>query len=99
MNGTFDFMNPTQKQAPVRVDICPLSALPEDIKRLKVQNGEVLQILLNGATTNAELAETSLKYTSRISDIRAWIKKHDLGWKIVNTRLENGLTIYRLDTE
>ena len=99
MNRTFDFMNPTQKQAPVRVDICPLSALPEDIKRLKGQNGKILQTLLDGPTTNTALAETSLKYTSRISDIRAWIKKNDLGWTIVNKRLENGLTIYRLETE
>lgn len=43
---------------------------PDDVPRLISQNSHILARLRDGPATAAELAAISLKYTSRISDLR-----------------------------
>ena len=62
----------------------------EDVPRLTGQNLAILQRLFSGSATNRELAVISLKYTSRISDIR------DAGYIVECERLKGGLSVYRL---
>lgn len=61
-----------------------------EVTRLAGQNGEILARLQRGPATNSELAKLSLKYTSRISDLRK------AGYTIAMTRVQGGLTIYEL---
>ena len=63
----------------------------QDRPRLRGQNATILARLKRGPATNAELAGISLKYTSRISDIRA------AGYCVTCERGENGLNVYRLE--
>jgi hypothetical protein len=67
------------------------SAGPER-KRLTRQNGAILARLEQGPASNHELAMISLKYTSRISEIR------QAGYpvRIVSRDYETGRTIYEL---
>jgi len=46
----------------------------------------------------AELSKVSLKYTSRISDIRKWLDRYEPGTKIINRRDSDrpGVTVYSL---
>jgi len=62
-----------------------------DKPRLTGQNGAILARLICGPATNAELAEISLKYTSRISDLRA------AGYTVSCEHGPNGLNTYRLE--
>jgi hypothetical protein len=62
----------------------------EDVPRLSGQNAVILARLRSGPATNNEMAELSLKYTSRISDLRA------AGYTVTCERLHRGLTVYRL---
>ena len=68
----------------------PIAAPEIDRPRLRGQNAAILERLKRGPATNTELAGLSLKYTSRISDIRK------AGYQITNRRLEGGLTVYEL---
>lgn len=43
---------------------------PADRHRLRGQNGLILDRLRRGQASSAELAQLSLKYTSRVSDLR-----------------------------
>jgi len=43
----------------------------KDLVRLSAQNTAILNRLRQGPATNAELAGIALKYTGRISDLRA----------------------------
>jgi len=63
---------------------------PEDQPRLSRQCALILERLRQGPATNAELAGTSLKYTSRVSDLRR------AGYAIDCERLKDGLTRYTL---
>lgn len=63
---------------------------PSDHKRLSRQCADILAMLRRGSCTNRELAAVSLKYTSRVSDLR------DAGYVIECERLDGGLTRYRL---
>ena len=47
------------------------SVLPIDEPRLRGQNAAILERLKKGPASNVELSNMSLKYTSRISDLRA----------------------------
>jgi hypothetical protein len=60
--------------------------------RLQSQCGKILERLRRGPATNAELAEISLKYTGRISDLR------QSGHNIVVSERDRatGVTTYRL---
>lgn len=46
---------------------------PEDIKRLTGQNLAIYKLLSQGWVSNDHMAAIARKYTSRISDIRAWL--------------------------
>ncbi len=62
----------------------------EDQVRLSRQCQQILTRLQAGPATNAQLSEISLKYTGRISDLRA------AGYTIECKRGEGGLNVYRL---
>lgn len=66
-------------------------AEPSEVVRLSGQNQAILERLRRGPCTNVELAKLSLKYTSRISDLRA------AGFTITADRKPKGLTIYTLE--
>lgn len=70
--------------------IKPICAPKQDRRRLEGQNAAILEILRAGIATNTELARVSLKYTARISDIRA------AGYEIEARRVKGGLWEYRL---
>jgi hypothetical protein len=61
-----------------------------DRPRLSGQNARILARLRKGPATNAELAEISLKYTSRISDLRA------AGYGVLCETGQGGVNWYRL---
>ena len=61
-----------------------------DTPRLDSQCARMLLRLQHGAATNVELAGISLKYTSRITDLR------QLGHVIECEKRQNGVTVYRL---
>ena len=62
----------------------------QDRKRLAGQNLAIFERLQRGPATNVELAGISLKYTSRIDDIRK------SGVEIQATRGDGGVWVYRL---
>ena len=62
----------------------------EDSPRLDSQCDRMLARLQKGAATNIELAGISLKYTSRITDLR------QLGHTIACEKKPNGVSVYRL---
>lgn len=61
---------------------------PEDRHRLTGQNAVILARLQQGPATNVELSDLSLKYTSRISDLRA------AGYRITCRRIRRGGPIF-----
>jgi hypothetical protein len=65
----------------------------DDHARLTGQTLVIVERLRRGPATNAELAASSLKYTSRVSDARA------AGYVIDCERLSGGTTLYRLVRE
>ena len=70
------------------------SVAPEEAPRLSKQCREILERLKQGPATNRDLAGLSLKYTSRVSDLRA------AGFKIevVERNHQSGLNVYELKT-
>lgn len=64
---------------------------PADRPRLSGQNAAILNELRKGPKTNSALSVLSLKYTSRISDLRA------AGYTITCERRPGGLTVYTLE--
>ncbi len=62
----------------------------KDTPRLDSQCDRMLARLQKGAATNIELAGISLKYTSRITDLR------QLGHTIACEKRVGGVTVYRL---
>ena len=81
--------------------IQPIHAKKNDVGRLAGQNKEIFDLLREGPRTNRELAEVSLKYTSRISDIRKFLRANYPDLAIINERHpdKQGLTIYRLQRD
>lgn len=71
----------------------PAAATPERA-RLARQCGAILERLKRGRATNAELAAMSLKYTSRISDLR----KAGYAIEVVSRDYKTGVTVYELKT-
>lgn len=92
----FDLGDGVDKSPPP--EIAPIAAPVEDLPRLKGQNGIILEYLRCGPMTNVQLAEVSLKYTSRISDIRKWLGEHFPGAKIEceSDGKRGGVRTYRL---
>ena len=69
-----------------------VSVHPSEVHRLSKQCRLILERLRDGNATNRELSDIALKYTSRISDLRA------AGYtiEIAERDYETGLTVYRL---
>jgi hypothetical protein len=69
--------------------------VPEEKPRLTGQNQSILERLQRGPATNRELAALSLKYTSRVSDLRA------AGYNVVAVARDRatGITMYELITK
>lgn len=72
--------------------IRPHFCQPPDAGRLAGQNQAILERLRRGPATNKELAAISLKYTSRISEVRAWLELR--GETITCERLSGGVSEY-----
>ena len=70
------------------------SAPIDDQTRLTGQNEVIYRLLAEAPRTNQELAAISLKYTSRVSDIRKWLKAS--GGSITCSRIGGGLTLYTM---
>lgn len=68
--GLFDGFDPPQQAGDYRVTVNP-TVVPEAVPRVSRQCRAILDRLRRGPATNAELAGLSLKYTSRLSDLRA----------------------------
>lgn len=64
----------------------------EETPRLSGQCQQILDRLKAGRATNRDLSTLSLKYTSRISDLRA--SGHDV--VVVSRDRKSGLTVYEL---
>lgn len=62
-------------------------------RRLSTQNAAILARLQRGTATNRELAGLSLKYTSRLSDLR----KAGNIVRVVSRDYRTGLTVYQLE--
>lgn len=94
MNQPSLFKDPTRGQAEPKESAHPFPAEERaqkvKEKRLSNQCQRILERLQKGPATNVELAAISLKYTSRISDLRK------LGHVIECKRLGGGLTRYTL---
>lgn len=73
-----------------QVQPCDPNVQPSDLPRLTGQNAAILDRLRQGPATNVELAAISLKYTSRLSDLRA------AGYAVSCHRGEGGVNTYRL---
>jgi hypothetical protein len=65
---------------------------PEEARRLGKQCASILARLQQGAASNFELASLSLKYTSRISDLRR--AGYDV--RVVERDYATGRTVYKL---
>lgn len=73
-----------------RIPVRDPNVAADDEPRLTGQNLQILQRLKCGPCLNVELAQISLKYTSRVSDLRA------AGYEIECQRLDGGKTLYKL---
>ena len=71
---------------------CDPNVQPAEVKRLTGQNLAILERLRRGPCDNVELSRMALKYTSRISDLRA------AGYKveIIQSNSANGVNVYKL---
>ena len=64
--------------------------------RLSGQSARILARLEQGPATNRELAEISLKYTSRVSDVRHYLKDKGRNVKVIDRDHVTGRTVYGL---
>jgi len=76
-------------------NIISTGAPKEDARRLVGQNADIFKMLSDGPCSNVDLADRSLKYTSRISDIRRWLGENG-GGSITCKRSGGGLTLYTM---
>jgi hypothetical protein len=85
---------PQETLFPIAVEIepCDPHVSDDDRPRMSDQCVAIFNRLRHGPANNTELATIALKYTSRISDLRA------AGYNVVCDRLGGGLTSYRLVT-
>jgi len=77
---------------PVRPEPIDPNVEPTARKRLTGQNLRILQRLRQGPADNVELSRIALKYTSRISDLRA--AGHDI--RVIQKNSANGVNVYKL---
>jgi hypothetical protein len=69
---------------------------PAEQVRLAGQSARILARLEQGPATNRELAEISLKYTSRVSDVRHYLKDKGRNVKVLERDHATGRTVYGL---
>ena len=74
----------------------PLNASVDarDAKRLAGQSLAIYERLRQGPATNAELSGISLKYTSRLSELKAWVRER--GGDLYAQRVSGGTWRYTL---
>jgi hypothetical protein len=77
---------------PPAIPPCDPNAAPGAAVRLSRQSEAILDRLRKGRASNRELAALALKYTSRMSDIRA--AGHDV--RVVEQDHGSGLAVYAL---
>ncbi|MCE5277177.1 MAG: hypothetical protein ABFD92_16740 [Planctomycetaceae bacterium] len=77
------------------VQIEPHVADAADKARLTDQNARVLERLRQGPATGVELAAISLKYTSRVSEVRAYLAR--CGMTVVCRRHQGGQSVYLIE--
>lgn len=80
-----------QYESPKGTIFAAQDASVKDARRLNAQCTTILNRLKQGRASNVELARISLKYTSRISDLRAE------GFTIECERGEGGVNWYTLE--
>jgi hypothetical protein len=80
---------------PLPIETLDPSVEPCDAGRLRGQNLLILRRLESGPATNDELSQIARKYTSRISDVRAWLNRG--GRTIECERVEGGLFRYWIE--
>jgi hypothetical protein len=91
----FDRQNPVPADEPMVIPSDTHVTEPTEIARLSSQNQQVLVRLQQRPATNRELATISLKYTSRISDLRE--AGHRI--EVVEHDRKTGLVLYQLFSE
>lgn len=64
--------------------------------RLSQQCEAIFDVLRRGPATNSELAQISLKYTGRISEIRRALRPIGLSVEVTQRDRTTGLTVYEL---
>lgn len=69
---------------------------PAEQVRLAGQSARILAKLEVGPVSNFDLVEISLKYTSRISDIRRYLKPRGRNVKVLERDHATGRTLYGL---
>lgn len=67
---------------------------PSELRRLSGQTAVLFARLCQGPATNRELAQLSLKYTSRISDLRAYLRPLGQTVKLLEEDHRTGRTVY-----
>ena len=72
------------------------NAPAEEKPRLGRQAEIIYEMLQDGPVSNVALAQTALKYTSRISDIRKFLINHQIPKRIEVERLGGGVNLYHL---
>lgn len=63
-------------------------------KRLKGMALKVYVRLLNGPATNVDLSKICLSYSSRLSDVRKYVKNY--GYVVICSYVERGIFSYEL---
>ncbi len=78
--------------SPKPIAPCDPNVSKEEVPRLSRQCKAILEMLKEGKKTNVELARVAIKYSGRISDLRAV----GCGIEVVWRDRTNGLTLYEL---
>lgn len=68
--------------------------IPSEVRRLSGQTALLFARLCQGPATNRELAQLSLKYTSRISDLRVYLRPLGQTVKLLEEDHRTGRTVY-----
>jgi hypothetical protein len=69
---------------------------PTEQSRLSGQSARILARLEQGPASNRQLAEIALKYTSRLSDVRRYLKARGRSVEVLSRDHASGLTTYGL---
>lgn len=69
-----------------------------EIPRFSRQVRQIFDALLSGPRTNIDLAQISLKYSGRVSDLRKYLRPLGYDVKCFNQDHITGITWYRLAT-